>query len=86
MNFHPSSSQHHSESLCSVPCAPDLELSAGGVQGVLEEVGVVAASLQQHEDVLQLQVDLDVQRVLQLQIHYWRTPEERTKDKRQKDY
>ena len=38
-----------------------LELLSGRVQWVLYEIGVVTAPLQQHEDVLQFQVDLGVQ-------------------------
>lgn len=44
-----------------------LEVLCGGVQRVLHEVGVVAASLQQHEDVLELEVDLGVQGALDVQ-------------------
>lgn len=47
-----------------------LEILCGRVQGVLDQVGVVTASLQQHENVLQLQVDLGIQRALDIQ--HWR--------------
>lgn len=47
-----------------------LELQCGRVQGVLHQVGVVRASLQHHENVLKLQVDLGVQRALDIQ--HWR--------------
>lgn len=50
-----------------------LELQCGRVQGVLHQVGVVTASLQQHENVLKLQVDLGVQRALDIQ--HWRGAE-----------
>lgn len=44
-----------------------LELLSGRIQRVLHQVWVVAALLQQHENVLELQVDLGVQRTLDLQ-------------------
>lgn len=44
-----------------------LELLCGRVQRVLHEVGVVTASLQQHENVLELKVDLGIQWALDIQ-------------------
>ena len=49
------------------PPSGHLELLRGGVQGVLHQVGVVAAPLQQHQDVLELQVDVGVPHALHRQ-------------------
>lgn len=57
-----------------------LELLCGRVQGVLHQVWVVTASLQQHENVLQLQVDVCVQRALDIQHWGGAAREERETD------
>lgn len=45
------------------------EFLCGRIQGIFHKVRVVTASLQQHENVLQLQVDLGIQWALHVQ--YW---------------
>lgn len=50
-------------------CARYLKVSSCGVQRILYEVRMVATSLQQHQDVLQFQVDLSIHR--HKHIHHW---------------